>query len=46
MSPYDLAVNELKLQRPKFVLYDRTEDIHGNQLVFLINLVNSNNFDG
>ncbi len=50
MSAYDLAyisfANELKLQRPKFVLHDRIEDIHSNQLVSLINLVNSNNFDG
>lgn len=50
MSAYDLAyisfANELKLQRPKFVLHDRIEDIHSNQLVSLISLVNSNNFDG
>ena len=50
MSAYDLAyisfANELKLERPKFVLHDRIEDIHSNQLVSLINLVNSSNFDG
>lgn len=50
MSAYDLAyisfANELKLERPKFVLHDRIEDIHSNQLVSLMNLVNSNDFDG
>lgn len=50
MSAYDLAyisfANELKLKCPKFVLHDRIEDIHSNQLVSLINLVNSSNFDG
>ena len=50
MSAYDLAyisfANELKLERPKFVLHDRIEDIHSNQLVSLIELVNSSNFNG
>jgi len=50
MSAYDLAyisfANELKLERPKFVLHDRIEDVHSNQLASLINLVNSSNFDG
>ena len=50
MSAYDLAylsfANELKLKRPMFVLHDRIEDIHSNQLESLMNLVNSDNFVG
>jgi uncharacterized protein YydD (DUF2326 family) len=50
IAAYDLAFisyfNTKSFERPKFIMHDKIEGIHGNQLKSLIELVNSDEFNG
>lgn len=50
IAAFDLAFisyfNNKKIVRPDFTMHDKIEGIHGNQLLSLINLVNSDKFNG
>lgn len=50
IAAFDLAyvayANSKSIQSPHFVMHDRIEGIHGNQLKSLFDIVNSNEFNG